>query len=81
MGSTFLVALIVAALALIYWRVTLLILGAVVIATLVTGVAMISDAATGRADQSVLDVLNPPEPPVVESGTTPDVPDEPPQPR
>jgi hypothetical protein len=60
--NTFLIALIVAGLALVYWRLILLVLGAAVIAVLVTGVDMVTGAIRDHDGRSAVDVVDQPRP-------------------
>jgi hypothetical protein len=48
MSGTFLVALIAALLAIVYWRVVLVLVGALVIAMIITGISSISDILAGQ---------------------------------
>jgi MFS superfamily sulfate permease-like transporter len=63
MSTTFLVALIVSAMALMFWRLTLVIIGAVMIAMLLTGIDAISDGLTDHGGQSVVGDLDGSAPP------------------
>jgi hypothetical protein len=62
MLNTFVIALIVSGVALVYWRLTLLVLAAVMIAMLVTGIETITGTVSGQDDSGYVGVLDEPRP-------------------
>jgi hypothetical protein len=60
MSSTFFVALAAAVIAIIYWRAVLIIVGALLLAMIVTGISTVSSAVAGQEVSST--VIGPTEP-------------------
>ena len=82
MSVTFLIALVVALLAIVYWRIVLMIVAAILIAMIATGISTVSSAVAGHDEQTTVIApgvpgVQPAEPPGVSGDTSNGLPEDP----
>jgi hypothetical protein len=82
MSVTFFIALVVALLALVYWRIVLLVVLAILLAMVVTGISAVTSAVAGHDEQTAvlapgLPGVQPAEPPGVPGDTSNGLPEDP----
>jgi hypothetical protein len=82
MSVTFFIALVVALLAIVYWRIVLLVVLAILLAMIVTGISTVTSAVAGHDEQTTVIApavpgAQPVEPPGVPDDTSNGLPEDP----